>query len=206
MRRIAVYLLGIAGLSACLAAIFIATRAVLDVGGFCAEGGPFVIAQRCPPGTPLLVVGGIFGIFLFGGLTAWGSTGLGRPYEGLIWLAWPALFLSLAWNFLEAAVTWPGGGIGWGALITGVFFVALGGGPLLLALRKPTGGADRSAAAARLATLMARKSAAARSAGNDAEATVGGLERLAALHQSGALSEAEYAAAKARLLAGEDQP
>ncbi|HWH24361.1 MAG TPA: hypothetical protein VNW68_05640 [Candidatus Limnocylindria bacterium] len=53
-------------------------RAVLDIGGLCAEGGPFVIAHPWPEGVPLVIVGGIFGLFVFGGLTLAGAYMAGR--------------------------------------------------------------------------------------------------------------------------------
>ena len=49
-------------------------------------------------------------------------------------LAWPGLFLSLGWNFLEFAFL-PQGGLAWGWLICGVVFVLMGGLPLLLAFK-----------------------------------------------------------------------
>lgn len=65
------YLLGVVGLAASLTFVFLGMRAVMDVGGFCAEGGPYEIQTPCPEGVPLLMIGGIFGLFLFGGLIAW---------------------------------------------------------------------------------------------------------------------------------------
>ena len=50
-------------------------------------------------------------------------------------LAWPGLFLSLGWNFLEFAFAPPGGGFAWGWLVCGVVFVLMGGLPLLLAFK-----------------------------------------------------------------------
>lgn len=93
-----------AGLTARLVLVFLAMRAVVDIGGYCAEGGPYVIETHCPEGVPLVLVGGIFGLFAFGGLMAWKGSMLGEPYGALVLLAWPALFLSLGWNFLEYSV------------------------------------------------------------------------------------------------------
>jgi hypothetical protein len=50
-------------------------------------------------------------------------------------LAWPGLFLSLGWNFLEFTFSPPGGGLAWGWLICGVLFVLMGGLPLILAFK-----------------------------------------------------------------------
>jgi hypothetical protein len=65
----------------------------------------------------------------------WKGSTIGGPYAALPLLAWPALFLSLGWNFLEFGVQPPGGGLAWGWLVPGVMFVLMGGGPLWLAWR-----------------------------------------------------------------------
>ena len=77
-----IYAVGVAGLAMCLTLIFLSMRAVMDIGGFCAEGGPYVIETHCPDGVPLLLVGGIFGLFGFGGLMVWKGVVLGDPYAG----------------------------------------------------------------------------------------------------------------------------
>ena len=130
------YLVGVAGLAACIAIVFLAMRAVMDIGGFCAEGGPYVIETHCPEGVPLLMTVAFPGGFAFGGMTVYFGSRISGPSAAAVLLAWPALFLSLGWNFLEYAL-WPPGGAGlvWGWLICGVVFVAMGGGPLLIALR-----------------------------------------------------------------------
>src|SRR3712207_7813523 len=46
---------GVAGMAACLTLVFLGMRAVMDVGGACADGGPFVIDTPCPDGVPLLL-------------------------------------------------------------------------------------------------------------------------------------------------------
>ena len=102
---VAIHLLGVVGLAASLTLVFLGMRAVMDIGGFCAEGGPYEIQTHCPEGVPLLMIGGIFGLFLFGGLMAWKGSVIGGPYAALVGLAWPALFLSLGWNFLEYALS-----------------------------------------------------------------------------------------------------
>ena len=91
------------------------------------RGRPVCHRDPCPEGVPLVLVGGIFGLFGFGGLMAWKGSVIGGPYAALVALAWPALFLSLGWNFLEYALTPPPGeGIVWGWLIPGVLFVLMG--------------------------------------------------------------------------------
>jgi hypothetical protein len=106
-------------------------RAVMNIGGSCASGGPYEIAVECPPGVDVVMILSIPALFLFGGLMLWKGARLGGPYAGLVALAWPALFLSLGWNFLECGLRPPGGGgpeFGW--LIPGVLFVLMGGVPL----------------------------------------------------------------------------
>lgn len=130
------YLAGTAGLAASILVIFMAMRAVLDIGGFCAEGGPYEIETHCPAGVPLLMTVAFPGLFGFGGLMVWRGARIGGSYAVAAALAWPALFLSLGWNFLEYGFA-PvgGGGWAWGWLLCGVVFVIMGGGPLLFALR-----------------------------------------------------------------------
>ncbi len=208
-------LVGVAGLAFCLTLLFLGMRSVLDIGGSCADGGPYVSRQSCPAGVPLATVGGIFGLFLFGGLTALAGSRIGGPWGGLVFLAWPALFLSLGWNFLEFAVRTPGGpDIGW--LICGVVFVAMGGGPLLALLpSRPSSKRDPAAMRRLLRDLQARqRQMVSRSpdpfapAAFDDDASrrsrtdlTSRLERLADLHSAGSLTDAEFDEAKRRVIA-----
>jgi hypothetical protein len=120
-------------LTACLALVFLAMRAVMAIGGACADGGPFVSAQPCPDGVPLAMVGGIFGIFAFAALVWRFGAAIGEPFSSLPFLTWPALFCSLGWNFLEYGLFAPLGGeeIIWGFLIPGVLFEIMGIVPLI---------------------------------------------------------------------------
>ena len=130
---VGLYLIGVAGLSASLTILWLGMRAVLDVGGYCAEGGPYVIAQHCPAGTALLIPLSIFGGLGSAALMAWKGAKLGSPWSVLVGLAWPALFISLGWNFLEFAFLPPAGmdGVQLGWLIPGVLFVIMGAVPLV---------------------------------------------------------------------------
>jgi hypothetical protein len=211
------YAVGVAGLAMSLTLVFLSMRAVMDVGGFCADGGPFVIETHCPEGVPLLITGGILGLFLFGGLMAWKGSVIGGPYGGLVLLAWPVLFLSLGWNFLEYAFNPPGPpgqGIVWGWLIPGVLFMLMGGLPLLTLL--PIGNSGRSArartqVARRIAPRQKPSKADYQMLANDLRAVeertaeaqdlVSKLERLAALREAGALTRDEFEQAKRALLA-----
>lgn len=135
-----------AGLTACITVLSRSMRAVMDVGGFCAEGGPYEIATPCPKGIPGLTIGSIWIGLLFAGLYVWAASRIGTA--GLVGLAWPALFLALGWNFLEYGFDPPGdAGISPAWLVCGVVFVLMGGGPLfgllsLLRRRRRTGDAD----------------------------------------------------------------
>ena len=244
-QAIIVYLAAIAGLPACLTILFLAMRAVLNVGGFCAEGGPYQIAVRCPEGVALLFPVGILGGMASAAVVFAAGERIGGGYGALATLAWPALFLSLGWNFLEYGVFPPeeagGPAIGW--IICGVVFWIMGGGPLVLALgavgaagRRPRG----EPPALLVAAAIARRPEALAAwgpppepeppaveqaptaappqavepppageppaAGIPDEKLAADLERLATLRRSGALDDAEFAAAKRRRLGLEPGP
>jgi hypothetical protein len=108
-------------------------RSVLDVGGSCADGGAYVSDQSCPQGTgtALLLVLGCGVACLVAGL--WGAVRVDAPLP--LFLAWPALFFSLAWDFLEYGLMPPSGqGAIGGLVLCGVLFALLGGIPLLAAV------------------------------------------------------------------------
>jgi hypothetical protein len=216
---VALYAAGVAGLAMSLTLVFLSMRAVMGVGGFCAEGGPYVIETHCPDGVPLLITGGIFGLFVFGGLMAWKGSVIGGPYGGLVLLAWPVLFLSLGWNFLEFAFNPPGPpgqGVIWGWLIPGVLFVIMGLVPVLAVLAIGHSGRSGKArdrvfgSAARRRGVASPDKAdyqrladdlrAVEARTDDAQDLVSKLERLAALRESGALSHDEFEQAKRALL------
>jgi hypothetical protein len=128
------YLSGIVLLSGGLTVLWLSMRAVMDIGGRCASGGPYVIAVPCPDAVawllPLSIFAGLGGV----GLIGWFGGRIGPGFATIAALAWPALFLSLGWNFLEYGLASPGGwDISW--LLCGVLFVAMGGIPLLVGAR-----------------------------------------------------------------------
>jgi hypothetical protein len=196
----------LAVVSACLTILFLAMRSVMDVGGFCAEGGPYVIATPCPKGVPGLMLGGIWigmiAVFVY----RWQASKAGAV--SLVLLLWPALFLSLGWNFLEYGVSPPfDGGLAWGWLVPGVLFVLMGGIPLLWAVpemvRRDSRPHNLVGAALREGVAASRQFASERrivDAPFEEEGLVDELERLARLHRRGSLSDSEYEAAKRRLL------
>lgn len=221
---VAVYLFGVALLAACLTLVFLGMRSVMDVGGFCAEGGPYQIQTHCPEGVAVLLPLAIFGGIGAAALMARKGAQIGGGYVALVGLAWPALFISLGWNFLEYALfpTPPDSGIVWGWLIPGVIFVIMGGFPLLALLPSRRTGASRGGG---LSGLMGTSG----TGGTDSRAdlriarkrllndlvttahergwgvqddVVTKLERLASLRSSGAISEDEFEQAKRAVLGG----
>jgi hypothetical protein len=115
----------LAALSACvvlcaigLTWIYFGMRSVMDVGGACAEGGPYVIAQPCPDGTWMIIVS--VPLLL---ITAMAGTAIAAGIEGapdLLIPMWGLLFGSLGWNFLEYGAF--SGELVWGWIICGVMF------------------------------------------------------------------------------------
>ena len=116
----------------CLTLVYESMRAVMDIGGSCASGGPYEISRPCPKGVGWVMPVGIFGmvfagIFSFLGVFPEGGP---RPYV----FSWSALFLALGWNFLDYGFDSPGGGTDAGWLVCGFVFVLMGGVPLLFLL------------------------------------------------------------------------
>src|SRR5262245_32799358 len=131
------YLAGVAIGAACLTLIFLGMRSVMEIGGACAEGGPYVPIQPCPDGAPLALIGGGFGLFAAAGLMIWFGSRLGSGYVLLVFLGWPALFISLGFNFLQFGFNPPDDappGPEWGFLIPGVLFWIIGFVPLLFGI------------------------------------------------------------------------
>ena len=113
-----------------LTLIYFMMRAVMAVGGYCAEGGPYVIATPCPDNiamlTPISIFTMIVGIFIY-----MGNRAKNGPDWTMFW--WSALFLSLGWNFVEFSIYPPdGSGIAWGWIICAVLFGLMGFALLLL--------------------------------------------------------------------------
>ena len=232
---VVLYLVGEAGLAAAITLLFLGMRPIMDVGGMCAEGGPYAIQQHCPEGAALVFflgfMGGLASLFL----AAWKGSSIGGGAGSVVFLAWPALFGALGFNFLQYGFVPPGDdpGWAWGWLICGIVFEAMAFGPLLLPLllgflTAPAAGVGGAAHVARatpggqrLVTTVAgaRARRSTRRSANEtvapmapeaatppgegeagAEGLVDALERLAALHEDGSLTDNEYSRAKADLL------
>jgi hypothetical protein len=200
------YLAGIALGTACLTLVFLGMRTVMDVGGACADGGPYVSAQPCPEGSALALFGGVFGLFAAAGLIIWFGSRLGGGYVSIVFLGWPALFISLGFNFIQYGINPPAADpsrLEWGWLIPGVLFWAMGGIPLLIGIwgwRAARSG-RYAPGSITLNRLRASATIPSRRIEFRDDALVSELERLSALRASGALSEEEFAAAKSRILA-----
>ena len=184
---------------ASLTVLFLCMRAVMSIGGSCGSGGTGLPA--CPGNTGGLLPAAIWGGLIFLGLYIWQAVRHNVP--SFVSLVWPALFISLGWNFLDYGVQ--GGSVAAGSLICGIVFVLMGGIPLIWALpylwRVYALGqidADRpwhvTATAFRTLTRIGR---------GPSENMADSLERLDRLHRSGGLDDLEYAKAKDKVIRGE---
>ena len=124
---------GLAGVCACLTMLFWSMRAVMEIGGSCASGNvPYEITRPCPQGVGWMMTVSILGGIVFLGMYIVCS--VGGPS---LWpLAWPALFLSLGWNFFAYGFDPPfGSGVAPGWIICGVLFALMGGVPLVFLIK-----------------------------------------------------------------------
>lgn len=133
VRSVVLGAIGYGGTAMCVTLMFLAMRAVMDIGGSCADGGPYVSAQSCPEGSAVALLLGIFGLFLFGTIASIAGIRIGGIWAGAPAYAWAALFGALGWNFLDyglfnaPAET----GIDWGWVLCGVVFWIMAVGPLM---------------------------------------------------------------------------
>ncbi len=115
--RIAIVCVSAALIAVALVWAFFSMRAVMDVGGACADGGPYVSAQPCPDGTWLIAVA--VPLML---IAAFAGTMAGDSLEApdLLLPMWFLLFAFLGANFLEYGFwsdPWE-----WGFIVCGVVF------------------------------------------------------------------------------------
>ena len=97
---------------------FLGMRAVMDIGGACATGGPYVPVQPCPEGASALLSAGI-PLLLLATFAASGIA-LDAARPSLLLPMWVLLFGSLGWNFLEYAFGEDEVAVGW--LVRGIMF------------------------------------------------------------------------------------
>ncbi|MCT9933878.1 SHOCT domain-containing protein [Planotetraspora sp. A-T 1434] len=225
VRRSIGLLVGLGAFSCALTLLYLASSSVMGIGGSCGSGGPYVIATPCPTGIAWIVP-----VSILGGLVALGVYAASLLPVGprLTSLAWPALFLSLGYAFLDSSLD-PETGVDWSFMVCAVLFILMGGVPLLFLANRGTfrqvfwgtappppavsgpgpgnvrwtttvelpGDRDRNRDRVRNRPLAPVTPEPAGGSG-----LVGELERLAALHRAGQLDDAEYSAAKKRLLNG----
>ncbi len=195
--------------------LYLGMRSVMEIGGACAEGGPFVPVRPCPDGAPGAIVGGLWMGLIFAAVYVWQAFRNGIPnFAGFLW---PALFLSLGYNFFDFGLDPPGGGgLVWGWLVCGIVFVLMGGLPLLFvipatvrAMKGKAPDVGSFAGSPMRAISLAKKvsSSASRLDIDDivgkvaiSDDVVSNLERLDKLYRSGALNSQQYEAAKQKVL------
>ena len=112
----------VALVAASLAWVFLGMRAVLGVGGACADGGPYASTQSCPDGSWLLFPA----VAVLVGAAVWGSSAAGAVGAPSLQLpVWAATFLLLGWNFWEFGLSSDPGGRVAGWVVCGALFWAL---------------------------------------------------------------------------------
>lgn len=121
-----------AGFTLAFTLLFLSMRAVIGVGGYCAEGGPYVIATHCPDNTAWLTPLSIYIGLAAVGLGIAVTRGLGAALA--LW-AWPTLFIGLSLNFLQSGLDPESMGIV-GLALGGMFFV-MGVIPFIAWIRQP---------------------------------------------------------------------
>ncbi|HWM34287.1 MAG TPA: hypothetical protein VNR36_08635 [Pseudolysinimonas sp.] len=107
--------------------LYLAAGALGSIGGFCASGGPYVIAVECTNAILLMPLA-IFGLFIAAGVALAFQRGFAAPV--VVW-GWPVLFVGLGIQFF-----WE---IQYGAVFVGILcgtlFVIMGLAPLIFELR-----------------------------------------------------------------------
>lgn len=126
-------LLGAGGFAAALASLYIGMRHVMRTqGGFCASGGPYVIAHPCSSSDVKLVLFGVFGMLLAGLAVLIGLALVRGPLLAAGLGMWAGLFGVLGWNFLSLGFSPPRGQSGAGGWIAcGVVFWLMAAGGLV---------------------------------------------------------------------------
>lgn len=112
-----VLLVLVAVMAVAVTVIYRSMRSVMEIGGACASGGPYVPVQSCPDGT--WMIGPAIPVLI---LAAMIGTGIAVAVKApnLIVPMWAALFGALGWNFIDFA--FQDGEVVAGWLICGVMF------------------------------------------------------------------------------------
>jgi len=117
LRAPAFLVLSVLVLAVCITWAFFAMRAVMEVGGSCADGGPYVSAQPCPAGAGLIAIA--IPVMIITAM-AGSAAAISVQAPNLLIPMWGFLFGSLGWNFLEAGITGPH--LDWSSIVCGVVF------------------------------------------------------------------------------------
>jgi hypothetical protein len=114
--------------------IFMASGPVMEVGGFVARGGPYVVAHPAEDWIWLPTMGATLMVFaLFANAVV--ASRLNRP--NLLLVFWTALFGLLSVPFFRYGFNAPGGGLSWAWIVCGFLF-ALFALPTFLILLMPS--------------------------------------------------------------------
>lgn len=197
------------GVATALTALFMSMRSVMDIGGTCGSIDSEGTIQSCPGGVAGLLPGAIWGGLIFTGIYVLVTV----KYKVPSWvsLIWPALFLSLAYNFFDYGVR---GSVNGGWIVCGIVFALMGVVPLVWALPhlwrvyvlgraddpKPWHVSTTGSAVSSAVGAMKLLDRLGRTPNQD---MTDSLQRLDELHKSGALDDLEYAKAKDRVIRGE---
>lgn len=120
-RRVAILYACVLLMTLAMTWVFLSMRAVMDIGGSCASGGPYEIATPCPSHVAALMTIGIPAMIVCALAGTAIAVGLDAP--DLLLPMWWLLFGSLGWNFLEYGLF--SGGVVWGWVVCGVLFEAM---------------------------------------------------------------------------------
>lgn len=119
------------GFTLAITLLYLSSRAVMAIGGFCAEGGAYEIETHCPDNVvaflPLSVYGGLTAV----GLRIFVARGLGAALE---LIAWPILFIGLSLAFFESGFDPRQMGVP--GIVMGAMFFVMGAAPLVPWLRQ----------------------------------------------------------------------
>ena len=119
--RLSILVVSVALVALTITWTYLGMRAVMDIGGACATGGPYVPVQPCPEGASVMLSVAIPVLLL----ATFAGTGAAVTIQAptLLLPMWVLLFGSLGWNFLEYAFKGNGVEISW--LVCGIVFEAM---------------------------------------------------------------------------------
>ncbi len=122
-----------AGLAWAIGILNAAGRAVMELGGFAAAGGPYEVAHPAPSWVAVVPLT-VFALLGFGALSFYFTSRCGGFH--LAFFAWAGLFVSLGYQFAVGGLNPPGdSGTAWGWILCAVVFVPMGLAPFWLAWR-----------------------------------------------------------------------